>query len=268
MPVPAIPGVPPFASFDELVSSVTKIRGELVNLLLNLDTLNVVSLDAKVITAGTITADKIGAGEITTDKLDAGAVTADKINVTELSAITADLGHITAGLIEAVEIYGSYIATAQAGVYPRIEFSSDSNVLVAEADADNKITVNAHFIDSPALEFDSPTAAGTIFSAGVRFVVDATIGDLQLSGPNIRLLFPGSGKFILDAWSRIYNGSQTLQDELDTINLSISGKATAGNSTGSAGPFNGGIPIGTQLAVNGGGFVTWAGIGAHSHTQT
>lgn len=243
--IPAAPSNPDLSTLAGYVKDMANLFGVLSK---ELDFLLNGSLDIQNIRAKSITSESIQAGAITTDELAAGAVTADKITVTELSAITADLGHITAGLIEAIEIYGSYIATALAGVYPRIEFSSDNNVLVAEADADNRITVNANFIDSPALEFDSPTAAGTIFAAGVRFVVDATIGDLQLSGPNIRLLFPGSGKFIIDAWSRIYNGTQTLQDALDAKANSFSGvtgtvfvAATSGGATTKAINFVNGI---------------------------
>ncbi|WP_308636102.1 hypothetical protein [Paenibacillus silvisoli] len=42
--------------------------------------------------------------------------------------------------------------------------------------------------------------------------------------------------------------------------------ATTGSSTSSAGGHNHGIAPGTQLAINGGGFVTWVGASDHSHT--
>lgn len=43
--------------------------------------------------------------------------------------------------------------------------------------------------------------------------------------------------------------------------------ATQGTPTGFAGSHNHGIAPGTQLAVSGGGFVTWVGAPDHSHTQ-
>lgn len=79
MPVPSFGGLPPYPEFKDVVDKVNRLVNELRNLLLNLDTLNVVELDAEVIIANTITA--------------------DKMNVTELSAITANLGTITAGSI-------------------------------------------------------------------------------------------------------------------------------------------------------------------------
>lgn len=53
---------------------------------------------------GNITSTYIANGAIITDKLAANAVTAAKISVTELSAITANVGTLTAGLIVGVEI--------------------------------------------------------------------------------------------------------------------------------------------------------------------
>ena len=55
--------------------------------------------DADLIVDGSILARNMAAESVTTDKLQAGAVTAGKLNVTALSAITADLGTVTAGRI-------------------------------------------------------------------------------------------------------------------------------------------------------------------------
>lgn len=85
---------------------------------------------------GNLDANNIRANSIETKNLKAGSVIAEKIDVDQLSAITADMGHITAGLIEAVEIFGSFIATAQ-GSYPRCEMSSTGNLFGAYMDADN-----------------------------------------------------------------------------------------------------------------------------------
>lgn len=55
--------------------------------------------DADLIVDGSILARNMAAGSVTADKIQAGAVTAAKLNVTALSAITADLGTVTAGRI-------------------------------------------------------------------------------------------------------------------------------------------------------------------------
>jgi hypothetical protein len=109
MPVPDLSGVPPWAEFEDLKNKINDIVAKYNNLLVNLDTLNIVSLNAKVIEAGTITGDKIAANTITANNIAANTITADKMNVNELSAISANLGHITAGLIETVEMIGSVI---------------------------------------------------------------------------------------------------------------------------------------------------------------
>lgn len=48
----------------------------------------------------------------------------------------------------------------------------------------------------------------------------------------------------------------------------IDAKATKGEKTSMQGEINCGIKIGTRLMVEGGGFVVWNGVPAHSHTQT
>jgi hypothetical protein len=63
--------------------------------------INAGAITTDKIFADAITADKIKSGAITSEKIQAGAVTADKMQVNELSAITSNIGHITAGLIDA-----------------------------------------------------------------------------------------------------------------------------------------------------------------------
>ncbi len=55
--------------------------------------------NTELVVNGSIIADKIASNAITADKILAGAVTAGKINVTNLAAINADMGIITAGII-------------------------------------------------------------------------------------------------------------------------------------------------------------------------
>lgn len=89
MPLPTLTGLRPKPTTEDIIRKINELVNELNMLLLNLDTLNVVSLNAEVIEANTITGDKIAANTITADKLD----------VDELSAITANLGTVTAGSI-------------------------------------------------------------------------------------------------------------------------------------------------------------------------
>tara|TARA_X000001388_G_scaffold64_3_gene128 strand:- start:11663 stop:12949 length:1287 start_codon:yes stop_codon:yes gene_type:complete len=107
--------------------------------IISADTITATQIDANTITASeiaadTITATQIAAGTITATELDAGAVTAAKINVTELSAIVADLGTITAGTIT-----GGLIQTAASGA--RVELAT-TGLNAYKADGTQTVDVN------------------------------------------------------------------------------------------------------------------------------
>jgi hypothetical protein len=112
--------------------------------------------------ANGIEAKNIKAESITSEKIQAGAVTADKISVNELSAISANLGHIVAGLIESVNIYGSYIATSQS--YPRVEMSNTFNMMGAYRSPDNHIQIySPDDMFSPVIKFETPLGEGYVY---------------------------------------------------------------------------------------------------------
>ncbi|MGV6934117.1 hypothetical protein ACWA2B_01075 [Paenibacillus sp. CMM36] len=99
------------SNVDQLRSLVKQLHNaavqqteELLYLLNNLDTRNINEIDGDILVTGTITA--------------------AKMNVQKLSAIAADLGTITAGVIDSVEIYGSYIATSR-DQFPKVEMSPE-----------------------------------------------------------------------------------------------------------------------------------------------
>ncbi|MFF2015012.1 phage tail protein [Paenibacillus sp. NPDC058177] len=58
-----------------------------------------------------------------------------------------------------------------------------------------------------------------------------------------------------------------LQSALNGLGEGLTGKASKGAVTGSAGPYNCGIPIGTVLRDVDGKAYTWTGVPAHTHTQ-
>lgn len=211
---------------------------------------------------GYLSSKNIKAQSIQTESLAAGSVTADKIQVTELSAITADMGKLTSG-----EIYGAYIATAE-GSYPRAEMSSTGDFFRALASSSVFTEITTSLFGSPAVHSTDGTTTGALF-ANSLFGTEYTL----LSDQDIGLR-PGTGRNVtVPSWSQLYSRDdfQTLADALNNLATAIASAATAGVSTSSAGSgtYNGGIPIGTSLAVAGGGSVTWAGINvsSHSHTQ-
>lgn len=202
MPTPQLGSINPNATLDELKDYLVGLNRYLNYLLSSLDTLNISRLDAKVIIANTITAVQIAANTIT----------ADKMNVTELSAISANLGHIVAGLIESIEIYGSYIATAN-GAYPRIELSSTGNLLTAFKDALNFLSITPDFSGVPSIKFDSPSGTSYLTKGLGALALISDIG-LTLTAPaDINISASSSGALRLQAsasggiW---FNGSRGL----------------------------------------------------------
>ena len=206
-------------------------------------------------------------GNLDVKNIRAKSITADRLKVDELSAISANLGHIVAGLIESIEIYGSYIATAQ-GTYPRCEMSATDNLFGAYGTSTKFINIVPDSSGIPIMELRNGSMRGFIqpLLNSLYIATSGGSGNVEISsGADVYLHAQGLTR--VDSWTKLYsNGdSQSLQTALNS-------KATLGNSTSSDGgtTLNGGIPIGTQLMVNGGGTVTWSGISipAHSHTQT
>ncbi|MEK8206772.1 hypothetical protein NST41_14360 [Paenibacillus sp. FSL L8-0696] len=251
----------------QLLNAYAKLTKELTWLLNNLDTRNVNELNAEKIVAKSITAGKLAADSVETENLIAGAVTADKITVNELSAITANLGHITAGLIESIEIYGSYIATRKTG-YPKAELNDNGDLVAVWTDAENYVTIEPGLFNEPTIVYRRNGASSLILGpVGVFTGLISPNLDMSIGSQNGTLsLLCGSGilaEVQIPSWEKfrgVANGV-TLADELAS-------KANAGASTGSGGGANAGIPIGTKLALDGGGYVVWNGIPSHSHTQT
>lgn len=182
--------------------------------------------DLEFILNGNVAFDNIRAEGIEAKNIKAGAVTAEKITVNELSAITANLGHILAGLIESVEIYGSYIATRK-DAYPRAEMSATDNLFAAMADSSNYVAVDAiGGNNSPQVLLKSPYANLLMLIYGLTANITATGADLSLrstedlllSGDNIRI-YPNNYKGIrVSAFSDIVDESsgKSLQEILNS----------------------------------------------------
>ena len=243
----------------KLLNVYVQFTEEMTYLLSHLDTKNVNELNAEVLVAGSITSDKI----------QANAITADKIDVNELSAITANLGHIISGLIESVNIFGSYIATRN-GAYPRCEMSSDQNLFGAYQSSSNFLKIYTPLSElTPVIMFGASGRTSYLFhdsSAGDVTLTSNDVG-INISSNSFIELFSTFVKVI--SWSSLINNTtgKSLQQELSSLQSSFDGKATRGVSTGTAGPYNCGIPIGTVLKDASGASYTWQGVPAHSHTQ-
>lgn len=181
--------------------------------------------DLEFILNGNVAFDNIRAEGIEAKNIKAGAVTAEKITVNELSAITANLGHILAGLIESVEIYGSYIATRK-DAYPRAEMSATDNMFAAMSNVNNHIRISAvGGNNSPQLLLKSSFANLLLLMLGTTANIMVTGGDLMLGADNMELnadeirLFPNNYKGIrVSAFSDIVDNSsgKSLQEILNS----------------------------------------------------
>ncbi|WP_213471788.1 hypothetical protein, partial [Paenibacillus dendritiformis] len=174
------------------------------------------NVDSKNIRAESIETRNLKANSITTDKINAGAVIAEKIDVKELSAISANLGHIVAGLIESIEIYGSYIATSR-GSFPRCEMSNTENMFAAYGGNGRSIKMVAHGdVGSPILSFVDNQGMTVIRYSNSTFYIDAPSGtDIFISGGNIEL--SPYGRVYVKNWDSVYSRDdrESLRDALN-----------------------------------------------------
>ncbi|MNM07362.1 hypothetical protein D3C81_174040 [compost metagenome] len=165
-------------------------------------------------------------GDVDFKNVKAKSITADRMKVTELSAITANLGHITAGLIESIEIYGSHIATSP-DTYPLCEMSSTGKIFAARSSADHYISIDPNYAGTPALKwvFSGVERGGINDVAGVMellgiggLVLNVSGGDLDMTVVgNVNINPTGQAKF--SSWYKILNVSsgRTLGDDISEI---------------------------------------------------
>jgi hypothetical protein len=139
MPTQPINIITEEADLEQLINELAKFQ-KIVRYLMN----------------GGLDDENIRADSITTELLKVGSVIAEKIDVAELSAITANLGTITAGLLQAVSIIGSMITgstirTASSG--ERIELSGDSFKSYDSLDRLNGLALGESVVNYGDVEF-------------------------------------------------------------------------------------------------------------------
>lgn len=105
--------------------------------------------------------------------------------------ITASI--ITGGQINGTAITGAQVQTKGAGLYPRVELSATNNLLRAENDANNNVTIFGELSGSPMLRFlSSGPAITNILQLGTTFNISGT-GNIAMltTGGRIDLNAPG-----------------------------------------------------------------------------
>lgn len=164
-------------------------------------------------------------------------------------------------------------ATIESSVgYPKIALDPDGNLLGAYLDGNNYFEIQPSY---------SPTGAPTLYwvsggSTACELSTDTSAYTFKVIAREFDLTTDIQGNINLKPALGYSVTIPSLfevivRDTGQPLSTYLDAKATAGASTGSGGgaSLNGGIPIGTTLAVAGGGSVTWGGISvpAHTHTQ-
>lgn len=258
---PRIQGPPDTQDVGQILAYVKDLANTVAKMAKDLEFLVNGNLDANNIRANSIETKNLKANSITADKIQAGAVTAEKISVNELSAISANLGHIVAGLIESVEIYGSYIATRR-GSFPRAEMSNADNLFAAYYDSRNYIQVQADYGYGPSLNiFHDGMVVGRFNALSGSLGIDS-IGTLIITVQNGNIDISSGKKLIMPRFSNV------VSSDGENLAVTLDRKATAGVSTNPSGGHNHGIPDGTVLRTADGGTVTYRAAAPHTHEQT
>lgn len=262
MPIPALNKLPPFPTFDDLVTKVNSLVGELTNTLLNLDSLNVVDLTADHITAGTIDASVVSIRS----ELMAGAFV--QIDGNGLVINNGLYDTFKADINGAVTMTSALIQSATG--YPRVVMDPATTLFGAYNTPDDYVFIEANYGGAPAFRF--------VTAGEQRALINTLLGSLEIYGDqgieissatwvSIRGNTTFSNDVNVPSWSQVHNvaSSQTLQEAFNT-------KAQKGVQTDSNGAHDHGISIGTRLAVTDAsgvvvGFVPWEAVGNHTHTQ-
>ncbi|RAV22201.1 hypothetical protein [Paenibacillus contaminans] len=225
MPVPSFSNVGENLTVQQLTDFVYGHIRKLNDFLAHLDTLNVDELNANVIIAGSISTDKLAAESITTEKIAAGAVTAEKITVNELSAITANLGTITAGSIT--------------------------------TNAQIDVGTNATIGDNLYMNETSPTSKGIIFNnqgGGYSARISVLSGDMGLNVDGHITMTIGSSQGLVVNQKVTASGFEALSGVVQANYINAIGTLSAGN--GASGTFyvasSLGGPIDTEVTVSSG----------------
>lgn len=164
---------------------------------LNANRLTAGSVTAREMAVGSVTADKLAAGSITTDKLAANSITSDKMSVRTLSAVSGDLGDITAGNINIGN--GAFTVSREGNLYAR--------------DGRFEGTVYADKIEGDVLKFFPFARVNT-----GRYTLtykNASHKDVMLSFQNLSFLTPNSKS---SYWVRIkINGQHVYNQEFWSV---------------------------------------------------
>lgn len=217
MPTPDTNGVPPFADFEDVKRKMNEMVKKYNNLLVNLDSLNVVSLTADHIDAGTINAG------VVTIKVDYNTGASITIDSNGMTIYDGTKNTFRVGIDGQVTMTGATVQST-AGSYPRVLMSSSGNVFGVYQSADNYTTLSPDaFGSTPGLVFNNSSGAVGVYLSSGTFIIVSTPGvKIQLSSAQDLELSCGSGySTSVNSWATFKNrnSNRTLQQDLDDLLL-------------------------------------------------
>ncbi|MEK4488358.1 hypothetical protein NYE44_01725 [Paenibacillus sp. FSL L8-0493] len=178
-------------------------------------------------------------GDVDFRNVRAKSIKADRMDVDELSAISANLGHIVAGLIESVQIFGSYIATRN-GAFPRAEINNTGDLLAVYTDSDNYLTIEPGITGEPTVTIRKSGAVSLILGPafGLTGLLASTPIVLGTQNGNTNIVCGDTGYVSVPSWSKFVNGTgdtlqseiDSLQSQIDALQTALSGKANSSHS--------------------------------------
>lgn len=191
MPIPTFSGLPPYPEFQDVVNKINKLVNELRNLMLNLDSLNVISLTADHIDAGTIDAG------VVTVRADYASGAYVEIGPTGMKIFDGSKFTFNVDISGNVTMTGATVQSTSG--YPKVVMEPTSNFLQAAQDANRYVVITPFNTSTPAIQlFDgligksllmyvSPLANGTVISSVGDLQVGAGGSDLKLTGNNVTI---------------------------------------------------------------------------------
>jgi hypothetical protein len=158
-------------------------------------------------------------GGLDSQNIRAKSIVADRMDVQKLSAISADLGKVIAGIL-----IGAYISTSD-GTYPRIDFSSVDKLLTAYNTESQYVSITPSSGGTPGMTWHD--VAGNVgFLTGeqsIGLVLAALLGQLTFQSPN-DVSFNPSGNLKI-------NGTAGYTGPIDYVKDVVSGSPTFGRIT-------------------------------------
>lgn len=189
MPIPTFSGLPPYPEFQDVVNKINKLVNELRNLMLNLDSLNVISLTADHIDAGTIDAG------VVTVRADYASGAYVEIGPTGMKIYDGSKFTFTVDINGNVTMTGATVQSTTG--YPKVVMDPTSNFLQAAQDANRYVVITPFNGSTPAIQlFDGVnsksilmfvTATDSVISSVGNLQVGAGGSDLKLTGNNVTI---------------------------------------------------------------------------------